>query len=275
MKSAPAIRLASSFSALSTKEHDMDEITLERDGASLFAALRGNGRAIIFLHGGLANHESVLRYAGGLTSRFRVVAPDLRASGRSHYAGELSWAQLADDVAAIAAALGIDRAVIAGASFGAGVAIATALRHPALVDRLALLMPAFAGGDRPLTPAQAAAMQAMEAYGARAAAEGIESLLPIFDALPEPVRDRARATAATYDPASVAALTRFMNGGTQPFALAGELAAIIAPVIVVPGVDPTHPPEVAAHLAAHLPHAAICDASPDDYARVIEAWLAR
>ena len=61
MDSAPAIRLASSFSALSTKEHDMDEIYLERDGARLYAAVRGAGRAIIFLHGGLANHESALR----------------------------------------------------------------------------------------------------------------------------------------------------------------------------------------------------------------------
>lgn len=251
----------------------MDEVYLERDGARLYAAVRGQGRAIIFLHGGLANHESALRYVGGLADRYRIVAPDLRASGRSHHAGELGWTQLSDDVAALAAALGIDRAVIAGASFGAAVAIATALRHPALVDGLAILMPAFAGGDRPLTPAQEAAMQAMEAYGARAAAEGIDALLPIFDALPEPVRTRARATASSYDPASVAALTRFMNSGTQPFARAGELAAIVAPALVVPGVDPTHPPEVAAHLAAHLPHATIVDAAPDDYARVIAAWM--
>jgi pimeloyl-ACP methyl ester carboxylesterase len=251
----------------------MGEIYLERDGARLYAAVRGDGCAIVFLHGGLANHESALRYVGGLASRFRVVAPDLRASGRSHFADELSWVLLADDVAAIARALDIDRAVIAGASFGAGVAIATALRHPALVERLAILMPAFAGGDRPLTTAQVAAMEAMERFGARAAAEGIEALLPVFDALPEPLRMRAKDTARTYDPASVASLTRFMNSGAQPFARAADLARIGAPTLIVPGADPTHPPEVAAHLAAHIRGATVRDASPDAYASVIGAWL--
>src|SRR5579862_4213951 len=123
----------------------MDEIHLEHRGARLYAVATGpaTARAIVFLHGGLANHESALRYVGGLASRFRLLAPDLRASGRSHFAGVLTWAQLADDVAAIARRAGIERAVIAGASFGAGVSLATALAHPELVDALALFMPAF------------------------------------------------------------------------------------------------------------------------------------
>jgi pimeloyl-ACP methyl ester carboxylesterase len=253
----------------------MDEIYLEHGGARLYAVATGPaaGRAIVFLHGGLANHESALRFVGGLASRFRLLAPDLRASGRSCFAGALSWAQLADDVAAVARAAGIERAVIAGASFGAGVALATALAHPALVDAVALFMPAFGGADLALAPAQVAAMQTMEEYGARAAAEGIDALLPIFDALPEPLRTRARATASTYDPASVAASTRFMNCGAQPFARRGELAAITAPVLVVPGADPTHPPEVAAHLARHLPRATVRECAPEQYGDALAAWL--
>jgi pimeloyl-ACP methyl ester carboxylesterase len=253
----------------------MDEIYLEHGGARLFAVVTGPaaGRAIVFLHGGLANHESALRYVGALAARFRVVAPDLRASGRSHDEAPLSWAQLADDVAAIVRHARLERAVVAGASFGAGVAVATALAHPAIVDAVALFMPAFGGADVGLTDAQVTAMRAMEAAGARAAAKGIEALLPIFDALPEPLRTRARATASGYDPRSVAALTRFMASGAQPFARGADLAAIAAPVLVVPGADPTHPPEIAAHLAAHLPRATVRDASPEDYARVLEAWL--
>jgi pimeloyl-ACP methyl ester carboxylesterase len=253
----------------------MDEIYLDRGGARLFAVATGPtaGRAIVFLHGGLANHELALRHVGALAGRFRVLAPDLRASGRSHYAGALTWAQLADDVAAIARHAGIERAVVAGASFGAGVALATALAHPTCVEALALFMPAFGGADVGLAPAQVAAMRAMEEAGARAAVEGIEALLPIFDALPEPLRARARTTVSRYDPASVAALTRFMNSGAQPVARADELAAILAPALVAPGADPTHPPELAARLAAHLPNATIREAAPDQYADVLARWL--
>ncbi|MEO8552850.1 MAG: hypothetical protein ABI678_22885 [Kofleriaceae bacterium] len=66
-----------------------------------------------------------------------------------------------------------------------------------------------------------------------------------MDRLPEELRARARAVIATYDPASVAATTAFMSSGAQPFADADELARITAPTLVIPGVDPTHPTEVA------------------------------
>ena len=63
-----------------------------------------------------------------------------------------------------------------------------------------------------------------------------------------------------YDPASVAATTRFMLEGGQPFERGAELAAIDAPAFVVPGVDPTHPAEVADVYRRHL---AQCTVAPD------------
>jgi pimeloyl-ACP methyl ester carboxylesterase len=209
--------------------------------------------ALVLIHGGLANHRSILLWAAPLAARFRLVVPDLRGSGRSHFAGELTWDQLADDIAVLARSLGIARATVGGISFGSGVAVATALRHAALVERLVLLHPVYGGADVGLTPDQATAMAAMDAAGRRAPAEGPSVLFALLERLPAELRERARATLATYDPASIAATTRFLASGAQPFASARELAAIACPVVVVPGVDPQHPVAIAELYRAHLP----------------------
>jgi 3-oxoadipate enol-lactonase len=212
---------------------------------NLYATVTGDGPAVILLHGGLATHAACRPYVDALASSFTVITPDLRGSGRSHDAGPLSWDRLAGDVAALARHLGLARFAVGGVSMGSGVAVRVALSHPALVRALVVIHPAFAGADVGLAPAQLAAMRAMDAAGSRAPREGIGVLLPLFDALPADVRDRARALIADYDPASVAATTRFMLDGGQPFERGADLAAIGAPTFVVPGTDPTHPFEFA------------------------------
>ena len=250
------------------------ELWFPSAGARLFAAERGDGPPVILLHGGLATHQACWQFAGPLAARFRVITPDLRASGRSIDAGPLDWDRLADDVAALAHHLGLARAVIGGVSFGAACAARVALRHPALVRALIVLSPAYGGVELGLTAAQQAAMAAMDAAGRRAVAEGIAVLLPLFDALPDAIRARARALVATYDPASVAASTRFMASGAQPFA-AAELAAIACPTLVVPGADPTHPPEAADVFRTHIPDCTVRAAGPADYAAAIADFVDR
>jgi pimeloyl-ACP methyl ester carboxylesterase len=230
----------------------MSEVWFHSAGTQLFAVESGEGRPIILLHGGLATHAAARHYGGPLPGR--LITPDLRASGKSHFAGELSWDLLADDVAALARHLGIARAVVGGFSFGSGVAVRVALRHPDLVEMLALVHPAFGGAEMGLLPGQQAAMDAIDAAGRRAPAEGIEVLFPL---LPPALAERGRALFATYDPASVAASTRFMASGAQPFSRGEDLAAIAAPTLVVPGIDPQHPREVADVYLRHVPHARV------------------
>jgi pimeloyl-ACP methyl ester carboxylesterase len=245
------------------------DFTFVSSGARLFAVEGGNGAPIILLHGGLANHLAAQRFAAPLAERFRLVTPDVRASGRSVFAGPLTWDLLADDVVALVQHLGVERAVIGGVSSGSGIAVRVALRHPEVVAALVVLTPVFAGADVGLAPAAHAAMHAMNALGSRVVAEGIVVLLPIFDALPPPLRERARAMASAYDPASVAATTAFLASGAQPFATAAELAAIAAPALVVPGTDPTHPRDVAELYSRHLPRCTLRDAPPDAWAAAI------
>ena len=234
----------------------------------LFVHDEGAGRPVILLHGGLSTHLGVLAYARPLTAAMRVIAPDLRGSGRSVWREALTWELLAEDVAEVARVRGIERAVVGGASFGAAVATCVALRHPALVERLVVLAPAFDGVA--LGAAQRAAMDAMAAAGERALVEGVGALLPLFDRLPAAIRERAKLVVAGYDVESVAASTRFMASGVQPFA-PGELARLAMPVLVVPGTDAEHPRAVAEVYVRHAPRATLVETA--DWAGAIAAWL--
>ena len=93
---------------------------------------------IVLLHGLSANANSFGGLIGaGLSSRFRVVAPDLR--GRGQTAAPASGYRMADhaaDVLALLDALGLERVVLGGHSFGAFLSIYTAAYHPERVEKV-------------------------------------------------------------------------------------------------------------------------------------------
>lgn len=238
------------------------EIRLRHADADLFATDQGEGPPLLFFHGGLADHRAALRHVGPLAERLRLITPDLRGAGRSRWSGPLSWSLLAQDAVALLDHLGLGRAVVGGVSMGSAVALSVALSAPDRLAGLAVVWPVYPGADRPLAPAVHAAMAAMDAAGQRARTEGMSALRPLLETLPPELRDRARAMFDGFDPASVAATTAFLASDAQPFETLGELGAIRCPTLLVPGADPTHPAEVAALLATHLPQARVL--APED-----------
>ncbi|HET7736587.1 MAG TPA: alpha/beta hydrolase [Nocardioidaceae bacterium] len=95
--------------------------------------------ALVLLHGGLVSTSSVWddaeiaynAHLDHLAERFHVIAPDARGSARTQRtSARLSVSLLADDVAAIVAALGLQRPAVAGFSLGGTVATVFAIRHP-------------------------------------------------------------------------------------------------------------------------------------------------
>jgi 3-oxoadipate enol-lactonase len=239
-------------------------IWFESDGTRLFALDIGHGHPIVFLHGGLADHRAALFRVGALASSHRLLTPDLRGSGRSTYAGKLSWDQIADDIVALLAHLGIERAVVGGTSMGSAAALRFGLRHPQRTAGLLLMFPVYPGEDRGLTAAQITAMGRMNEAGQRARDQGVEALRPLFERLPPPVRDVAIEMMLSFDTASVAATTRFLASSAQPISTVNELAAIDAPVMIVPGIDAEHPAEVADLYARHLRKRVVIDATSTD-----------
>lgn len=240
------------------------EIWLEVDGARLFAVDAGEGCPIVLLHGGLADHRSVLLRFGALAVNHRLLMPDLRGSGRSVHARPLSWDRLADDVAALLAHLGIERALVGGISMGSAVALRFALRHPERLAGLMLMSPLYPGADRSLPEAARVAMHVMQEAGERAMAQGIDALRPLFEALPPPTRKVALEMMRGFDVASVAATTKFLASGAQPMSSVSALRAIDAPVLVLPGIDPQHPAEIAELYLRHLRNAVTVEQTAPD-----------
>ena len=224
----------------------------------LFAREGGDGPALVFLHGGLADHRAVLPIVGGLTDSYRVILPDLRGGGRSWFSGIITFDALTQDLARLLDELDIPQAVVGGISSGTGPAVHFALQYPERTLGLVTVHPVYAGGDRGYTDGQARAFAAMDAVAGRAALDGIEVLKPLFyDRLPEGMRERAWQMAEGFDPASVTATSRFITSGTQPFESAEDLAAIRVPALIVPGDDEVHPAEVAGLYSESLEGAAV------------------
>jgi 3-oxoadipate enol-lactonase len=106
----------------------------------------GSERAVLLLHGFTLDTRMWDDQFLPLAAKARVIRCDLRGFGRS----TLPAAPYvhADDLAALLAALGVKKAQVVGLSAGGRVGIDLALKHPALVERLALL-DTFIGGHVP------------------------------------------------------------------------------------------------------------------------------
>jgi pimeloyl-ACP methyl ester carboxylesterase len=120
---------------------DGGELAYERSGE------RG-GVPVIAAHG-ITAHRHSWACTASFAPDIDLVAVDLRGRGESRaLPGPSSIAQHADDLAALADALDVERVVVAGHSMGAFVAVALAGAHP---DRVAGLM--LLDGGLPFAPA--------------------------------------------------------------------------------------------------------------------------
>jgi pimeloyl-ACP methyl ester carboxylesterase len=100
------------------------------------------GRApLVLLHGLSANaHCFSGLIAAGLSPTFRVIAPDLRGRGRTDKpATGYSMADHARDVLGLLDALGLERVVLGGHSFGGYLAIYLAANFPERVEKLIVI----------------------------------------------------------------------------------------------------------------------------------------
>jgi len=253
----------------------MRELWFESGGVRLFAVEDGAGPAVVMLHGGMATHVAALPLVAPLAPRYRVVAPDLRASGRSRSGAPLTFDILAADIDALLDRLGVERAVVGGVSGGSGVALRFALTRRGRTAALVLVKPLYAGAAQGYTEQQKAAFGAMDAVANRALDEGVQVLRPLYANLPPGVREKALAMIEGFDAASVVTTSRFIASGAQPFGSAADLKSVHAPTLLVRGDDAIHPPQVSDLYAANIPDCAVEPASTADVAAAIGAFCDR
>ncbi|MDZ7731806.1 MAG: alpha/beta hydrolase [Acidimicrobiia bacterium] len=112
---------------------------------SVFYRERGSGPPVVFCHGWPLDSREFTRQLDGLSDAYRVIAWDAPGAGRStDPSDETTLDDWADWLAELVHALDLGTIHLAGLSWGGGLALAFADRHPGLVRSL-VLMSAYAG----------------------------------------------------------------------------------------------------------------------------------
>jgi len=110
------------------------------NGICLYYEEHGSGRPLILLHGGYGTGEMFAAILPLLASGRQVITVDLQGHGRTADVDRpLRFQTMGDDIAALIRHLGLPQADVMGYSLGAGTALRTAIQHPALVRRLAIV----------------------------------------------------------------------------------------------------------------------------------------
>jgi proline iminopeptidase len=215
---------------------------------------------VILLHGGPGfDHSSYKPSFSPLAEIAQLVYLDHRGQGRSDLSSPEHWtlAQWADDVRGLCDALGIEKPIVFGQSFGGMVAMAYAARHPDHPAKLVFSSTA-ARHDLPLLIERFTALGGAEVAAAarRFWEEPSRETLPNYARLAMPLYGRAPrdpdATARTRWALDV--LFHFAAGESRTMNLLPGLANVRCPTLVLGGeLDPVCPIETQAEIAAALP----------------------
>lgn len=198
-------------------ETEPEEIELDADGVTLSVQRAGEGVPVVLLHGLTATRRYVVMGSRSLErSGHLVISYDARGHGRSSPAPEpqaYGYELLTHDLTAVLDALGLERAVLAGASMGAHTALALALASPERVAGLVLITPSFDPGD----PREQGELVRWDALARGLREGGVEGFVAAYDL--DEVPEAWRATLETV-------LRQRLSAHEHPPAVADALEAV-------------------------------------------------
>jgi pimeloyl-ACP methyl ester carboxylesterase len=108
------------------------------NGLKMYYEIHGNGEPVVLLHGAfMAITDDWRLWINELAKTRKVIAIDMQGHGRTADINrDITYENLADDVAALLDYLKIERADVVGYSLGGGAAILCAIRHPEKVRKV-------------------------------------------------------------------------------------------------------------------------------------------
>ena len=245
--------MAKLFGPRTSSAHAPRQITV--DGAELAVEVRGEGGAVLFVHGFPFDRTMWRHQLAGL-SRWKRIAPDLRGVGESSPGDrEYSVGRYADDLVAVLDAVGVGQAVVCGLSMGGYVLFELLRRYPERV-RAAVLCDTRPQPDSP------EARRNRDELAALAMERGpdavAERLLPGLLA-PATLADQPEVMTQCRDMArrlSVAGMVGALRAMRERPDSTPLLGTIRVPTLVVVGAeDRTTPPPVAQAMAQAIPGA--------------------
>ena len=254
---------------------------------------------LVVLHGGPGFDQGYLRPGlRALAADAQLVFVDLRGQGRSAMAPleSCTLEQMADDIAALCPALGIERPLVFGHSAGGFVALQLALRHPDLASGLILChtAPTLASvpePDSPPGPAQRGGPASGDAATRLFAGDFAPEVLQAFQRLVLPLYAApghqdlpARLITLTALNADIAA--NFFQRLAPNYDVRPHLATITAPTLVIVGRhDWVCQPAAGRALADSIPDARLVELSdaghfgfsetPEPFLHAVREFLAR
>jgi 3-oxoadipate enol-lactonase len=228
-----------------------DIVDVAVPGGAIAAECAGEGVPILLLHGWALDRRAWAPQLEGLADRFRLIAIDRRGFGASSAPPGL--AAETGDVLTVMAALGLDKAVIAGMSQGGRIALRFAATHP---DRVAglILQGAPLDGFAP-APRREDSIP-LSSYAALAREGRLERMKELWRDHPL-MRAAAPEARARIEPLLAGYRGRdLLDPGPDSVApLAGSLEDIYAPALVVTGEHDTRWRQLVGDALAYgLPH---------------------
>ena len=213
---------------------------IEANGIRINYTIEGEGPPIVLLHGYTLDRSFWDPQVRALRRRYRVIVPDLRGFGAARdqvtEPDGTTMDLLADDLARLLDARGLDQVVLGGLSLGSYLAYAFLRRHPGRLGGL-ILFSTTAAADTDET--RAARMELAK----RVEGDGIgvlpEAMLPrllgptSLEQRPELV-ERVRALIVEQDPAGVVTAEHCLAARPDSF---GDLGAVAVPTLVISGAE--------------------------------------
>jgi proline iminopeptidase len=218
---------------------------------------------LIVMHGGPGFDHSTLRpYFDRFADAHQVVYIDHRGNGRSTgERGTWTLAQWGDDVKALCDALGIEKPIVYGNSFGGMVAMSYGSRHPEHPAKLILSSTAA----RMILPVTLEMMEKKGGKRAREIAERFwaspdeasrDEYMAVCMPLYNPKPNAADALARKRSIMRMDVAQHFIRGEQRTMNMLGGLAAIRCPTLVLAGVhDPITPVQCSEEIARAIPGA--------------------
>jgi 3-oxoadipate enol-lactonase len=217
----------------------------------------GTGTPVVLLHAFPLDGRMWAPQVEALAGSYQLIVPDLRGFGaaRDQAVGEASMDLLADDLARLLDARGLDRAVVCGLSLGGYVAFAFARRHGQRLSGLVLLdTRAGADGEQARTARLEMAERVLAEGNGFVAEAMVPRLLGETSRRERPeLVERVTGMILDQDPRGIAGAQRGMAARPDAHDLLGSIAV---PTLVVTGEeDQVTGPEEGRALAAAIPGA--------------------
>jgi pimeloyl-ACP methyl ester carboxylesterase len=221
-------------------------------GTRLYVVERGQGAALVILHGGPGlDHHMFGHYLDPLADRYRLLLVDQRGQGLSTPSPSETWtlAQMAQDVTDLADALDLPHYTVLGHSYGAFVALQHAVDFPGAAA--ATIVSSGIPSARYLShveaslasfaPAELREQLVISWARERVARDAAEVAALLSDQLPFHFRDPLDPRIAAYEAATAGArcsaevLRHFANLDYGGIEVEDRLATVTQPVLVLAG----------------------------------------